>query len=83
MDKAGNVEFTVGLGHIDDGQSDALCLVKIGCEMVEISAKVDIRVWYRAEWVGKGFNWGRELSRIVLSASGNLVVVLAGRGQPG
>ena len=74
MDWAGDVAVTVRLGHINDEHSVDVCFVVIGCEMVEISAKVGIRVWYRAWWEEKGFSGGRELSRFVFGASVNPVV---------
>ncbi len=42
MDWAGDVAVTVRLGHINDEHSVDVCFVVIGCEMVEISAKVRV-----------------------------------------
>ncbi len=36
LGRAGGVADTVGLGHVDDEHSVALCFDVIGCEMVEI-----------------------------------------------
>ena len=83
MDKAGNVAVTVGLGHINDGLSIALCLIVIGCEMVEIWLKVHVSPDQEADLIVNGREWVVPRSVFVFSSSENLVVVLAGVDQPG